>query len=230
MPPVSVVIPACNEAAWLSELLRRVRATGLVQQIVVVDDGSRDDTWQVLAQMTEGTPTLVVARHERNRGKGAAIRTGLALAEGDLVLIQDADLEYDPADYARLLAPFADGSVQAVYGSRNLQPNPRSTQAFYWGGRALSMWANLLYGSRLTDIATGYKVVRTPLLRELGLACDGFEFCEEITAGLLRRGVRIHEVPISYHPRTRAQGKKIRARDGFTALWTLVRLRFSSRK
>jgi glycosyltransferase involved in cell wall biosynthesis len=230
MPNVSVVIPACNEAAWLPEVVARVRATGLVREIVIVDDGSVDDTPRIVRELAVGTPPLVAARHERNRGKGAAIRTGVALARGDIVLVQDADLEYDPADYGRLLAPFADPAVQAVYGSRNLQANPRSTQAFYWGGRGLSWWANALYGSRLTDIATGYKVVRAPLLRELKLACDGFEFCEEITAGLLRRGVSIHEVPISYRPRTRAQGKKIRARDGFTAVWTLCRLRLGRRE
>ena len=234
MPSVSVIIPARDEARTLPEIVRRIRATALVQEIIVVDDGSRDATPGLLetlrddAEAGDARPAvpLRIARHHRSRGKGAAVRTGLAVAAGDVILIQDADLEYDPADYPRLLAPFADPAVQAVYGSRNLQPNPHSSEAFYWGGRALSWAANAIYGARLTDIATGYKVVRMPLLRALGLRCDGFEFCEEITARLLRRGVKIHEVPIAYRPRARAEGKKIRARDGFVALWTLLRLRW----
>lgn len=225
MPRVSVIIPACNEARTLAEIVRRVRAAGLADQIVIVDDGSTDGTAALLPTLASDQPTLDWIRHERTRGKGAAIRTGLRLASGDIVLIQDADLEYDPADSAAVLAPFADSAVHAVYGSRNLRGNPRSSAAFYWGGRALSAWANVLYGARLTDIATGAKAVRAPLIHELNLACDGFEFCEEITARLLRRGVKIHEVPVSYRPRSRAEGKKIRARDGLVALWTLVRLR-----
>lgn len=224
---LTVIIPLHNEARTLAELVRRVRATGLAHEIVAVDDGSTDASAEHLATLAAavGTP-LRLLRHERRRGKGAAVRTGLAVATGDLVVVQDADLEYDPADYAALLAPFHDPAVAVVYGSRNLRcDNGRSNFAFYWGGRFLSAVANLLYGARLTDIATGYKVVRTPLLRELGLRADGFEFCPEVTARLLRRGVVIHEVPISYRPRTRAEGKKIRARDGLIAFATLVRLR-----
>jgi glycosyltransferase involved in cell wall biosynthesis len=172
-------------------------------------------------------PMVRVLRHTQNRGKGAAIRTGLAMVTGDLVLVQDADLEYDPAEYPVLLAPFSDPTVQAVYGSRNLRRNPRSNFAFYWGGRFLSGVANRLFGSHISDEATGYKVVRTSLLRALNLQSEGFEFCAEVTAKLLRRGVRICEVPISYRPRSRAEGKKIRWHDGIVAVWTLVRYRFS---
>jgi dolichol-phosphate mannosyltransferase len=226
---LSVILPAYNEARTLPEIVRRIRATALAFEIIAVDDASTDETPDSLAMLARaaGTPVRVL-RHERNRGKGAAVRTGLASATGDLVLVQDADLEYDPADYAALLAPFDDPAVQAVYGSRNLRPNPRSSPAFYWGGRLLSATANALYGSHLTDIATGYKVVRTELLRSLSLTADGFEFCEEVTAHLLRRRVVIREVPITYAPRTRAEGKKIRARDGFTAIATLLRLRLKS--
>lgn len=228
MPRTTVIIPAYNEERTLPEIVARIRATGLASEIIVADDASTDQTPAVLARLATqpGTPLRSV-RHPHNRGKGAAVRSGLAAAEGDLVLIQDADLEYHPKDYTALLAPFADPAVAVVYGSRNLQANPRSTQAFYWGGRSLSWAANFIYGSRLTDIATGYKIFRTALLRDVRLECDGFEFCEEITARILRRGVRIHEVPISYQPRTRAEGKKIRARDGITAIWTLLRLRFA---
>lgn len=230
LPRVSVILPMHNEAATVAEIVRRVRASGCVQEIIAIDDGSTDGTAAVLATLAEdgGAPPVRVLHHQKRSGKGAAIRTGLAAVTGQLVVIQDADLEYDPADYLALLAPFADARVQAVYGSRNLRANPRSTAAFYWGGRMISVAANLLYGSRLSDIATGYKVIRAPLMRALGLRCDGFEFCPEITAQLLRRGVEIREVPITYRPRTWAEGKKIRARDGVVAIWTLMRLRIGA--
>jgi len=219
---LSVLIPVYNEAATLPEIIRRVHATGLVHELIVIDDGSTDGTPDVLARL----PAVRALRHERNRGKGAAIRTGLAAATGEVVLVQDADLEYDPADYPALLAPLAEAGVQAVYGSRNLQRNPRSSFAFYWGGRLLSGIASGLYGARLTDEATGYKVVRTEVLRALELEADGFEFCAELTAKLIRRGIQIHEVPISYRPRSWAEGKKIRWHHGVTAIWTLVKHRW----
>jgi cellulose synthase/poly-beta-1,6-N-acetylglucosamine synthase-like glycosyltransferase len=224
---LSVIIPVYNEEATLEELIQRVRATGLVDEMIVVDDGSTDKTPAILAQLKcNGQPHLTLLRHPQNRGKGAAMRTGLAAVKGELVLVQDADLEYDPADYPQLLAPFADTTTEVVYGSRNLQRNPRSTSAFYWGGRLLSWITNWLYGSQITDEATGYKVIKTHLLRDIGLETDGFEFCPEVTAKLLRRGVRIQEVPISYHPRSWEEGKKIGWQDGAVAIWTLFRYRF----
>jgi Flp pilus assembly protein TadD len=165
-------------------------------------------------------------RHPVSRGKGAAIRSGLALVSGDVVLVQDADLEYDPADYSALLAPFDDPVVAAVYGSRNRRANPRSSFSFYWGGRLLSAITNLLYSSRITDESTGYKLVRTDLIRSLDLRTDGFDFCAELTGKLLRRGVTIHEVPISYRPRSFAEGKKIRFSDGLIAIRMLTTVRF----
>jgi glycosyltransferase involved in cell wall biosynthesis len=228
MMKLSVIIPVYNEAATLEEIINQVRATQLVHEIIVVDDGSSDDSPAILACLQQsGRPRLTILSHPRNRGKGAAMRTGLAAVTGDLVLIQDADLEYSPQDYPALLAPFVDPAVEVVYGSRNLQRNPKSSFAFYWGGRLLSWFTNWLYGSRITDEATGYKVIKTKLLRDLGLETDGFEFCPEVTAKLLRRGVRIREVPISYNPRSWTEGKKIQWYDGVIAIWTLIRYRLS---
>jgi glycosyltransferase involved in cell wall biosynthesis len=229
-PKLSVIIPVYNEAGTLEEIIRRVRATGLVDELLVVDDGSADDSAAILARLANaGAPPLRILRHPRNQGKGAAMQTGLAAATGDVVLVQDADLEYNPADYPTLLAPFADQRVDVVYGSRNLRRNPQSSFSFYWGGRMLSWVTNLLYGSRITDEATGYKVIRTSLLREMGLERAGFEFCSEVTAKLLRQRVRIHEVPISYQPRSREEGKKIQWSDGLVAIQTLLKYRFSRR-
>lgn len=224
---LSIIIPAYNEEATLAEIIQRVRATGRASEIIVVDDGSTDRTPQILAELAEaGQPPLRLLRHQTNRGKGAAMRTGLVAVTGEVVLVQDADLEYDPADYPALLAPFADPAVAVVYGSRNLRRNPRSSFTFYWGGRLLSWIANGLTGARLTDEATGYKVFKTGLLRDLDLETDGFEFCPEVTTKLLRRGVPIHEVPISYHPRSWNEGKKIKWYDGLIAIWTMIKYRF----
>jgi len=231
MMKLSIIVPVYNEETTLEEIIKRIRATGLAYEIIAVDDGSTDQSPAILTKLeNSGEPPLRLLRHKRNRGKGAAMRTGLDAVAGDLVLVQDADLEYDPADYAALLAPFADSPVEVVYGSRNLQRNPRSSWSFYWGGRLLSWIANGLYGSHITDEATGYKVIKTDLLRDLGLETDGFEFCPEVTGKLLQRGVDIHEVPISYYPRSWDQGKKIQWFDGVIAIWTLVKYRFFVRE
>jgi glycosyltransferase involved in cell wall biosynthesis len=230
---LSVLIPAYNEAATVAAVLERVTRVGVPGTeigIVVVDDGSTDGTADrvrafIATDPAGGRVRLVT---QPNGGKGAAIRTGLRQADGDYVLVQDADLEYDPADYARLVTAARDGAASVVYGSRNLHGrNPRSSLMFYWGGRLLSVWANLLYGSRLTDYATCYKLVDRRLMESLGLSCNGFEFCAEITAKVLRRGLAIVEVPVSYAPRSVAEGKKIRARDGLIAAWTFLRIRLA---
>lgn len=230
MVKLSVIIPVYNESVTVEEIIRRVWTTSLAYEIIVVDDGSQDDSVEIVRQLQfVAKPHLILLQHSKNRGKGAAIRTGLEAVTGDLVLVQDADLEYDPCDYVNLLKPFnEDPTVQVVYGSRNLRRNPRSSQMYYWGGRMLSWIANWLYGSRITDEATGYKVVQTELLRSIGLETDGFEFCPELTAKLLQRGVAICEVPITYRPRTREEGKKIQWYDGAIAVWTLIKYRFFS--
>ena len=224
---VSVLIPAYNEAGTIARCLEAVygRNPGRDLEVIIVDDGSTDGTAKSAeAAARAGTKVL---KHEKNSGKGTAIRTALAAATGEVVLIQDADLEYDPADYAALLKPFEEGRADVVYGSRILRSdNGRSYARYYWGGRVLSWWTNLLYGSSVTDEPTCYKVFKTSLLRSLNLQCTGFEFCPEATAKILRRGIAIHEVPISYHPRRIEEGKKIRWHDGVIALWTLLKLRF----
>jgi len=181
----------------------------------------------VLARLATELPIRVLY-HEVNGGKGAAIRTALAEAHGTFTIIQDADLEYDPEEYPRLLAPIVEGRTNVVYGSRYLaHTNPLPLTHFKVAVLLLNAMANLLYGTRLTDEATCYKMFRTSLLRSLPLRCERFEFCPEVTARVAKRGERILEIPITYHYRTKAQGKKIGWRDGFEAIWTLLRYRFS---
>ncbi len=196
---------------------------GCTREIIVIDDGSDDGTVQFLNTYGAG---IKVLRNECNRGKGAAIRAAFEVATGDVVLIQDGDLEYDPNDYAALLAPILQSEADVVYGSRFLG----SAHGMRWPNRAgnfvLTAATNLLYRSKLSDQATGYKVLRADLLKRLAIQADGFEFCSELTAKILRAGLRIHEVAITYHARTVADGKKVRAKDAFKALLTLMKFRF----
>jgi glycosyltransferase involved in cell wall biosynthesis len=227
VPLLSVLVPAYNERDTVETLLRRVLAVPVDKDVVVVDDGSSDGTREVLARLARELPIRVLY-HERNRGKGAAIRTALAEARGEVVIIQDADLEYDPNDYPRLLEPIVRGETNVVYGSRYLgHTNPLPFTHFKVAVLLLNAMANLLYGTRITDEATCYKMFRTSLIRSLPLQCVRFEFCPEVTARVAKRGERILEVPIRYRYRTRAQGKKIGWRDGFEAIWTLLRYRFT---
>jgi glycosyltransferase involved in cell wall biosynthesis len=227
---VTIVIPCFNEERTLATLLERVLAAppaDVEKEIVVVNDGSTDRSPEIAAEFARRAPGVVRAeRLPSNRGKGAAVRVGFALATGDVVLVQDADLEYDPNEYPKLLAPFADPKIQAVYGSRIQGSTNRSYSHYYWGGRLVTWFCNLLYGTRITDEPTGYKAFRRDLLRSIPLESDGFEFCPEITARVLRRGVKIHEVPIGYRPRKFDEGKKINWRDGLVAIWTLLRWRW----
>jgi len=221
-------VPVYNERNTVVEVVRRMRAVelpdGIEREIIVVDDGSTDGTRDVLRQL--GDSTVRVLAHEGNRGKGAAVRTGLALATGDYVLIQDADLEYDPEDWPRLIAPVTRGRARVVYGSR-FTGERRNMLLLHWiGNRLLSLVTNVLFNSTLSDMETCYKLVDRSLLNGLELRSDRFDIEPEITAKILKRGIRIYEVPISYMGREFDEGKKITWRDGFAALWTLVKFRF----
>jgi len=222
---LSVIIPVYNEAPSIELVIERVRATGLPREIIVVDDGSTDDTFARLSKLRWG---LRLIRHKGNRGKGAAIRTGLDYATGEFVIIQDADTEYDPADYPALLKPLTTGESNVVYGVRQ-SDTPRRGPLLFFGVKLLTLLTNLLYGCRIHDEATGYKAFRLSLLRRIELECERFEFCPEVTAKICRVGEHIAEVPISYRPRTIKAGKKLRWTDGVSALLTLVRYRFQAR-
>ena len=223
---LSVIVPVFNERSTVAEIVRRMRAVELPleREIVIVDDGSYDGTGDVLTQLRDSTVRVV--GHGVNRGKGAAIRTGLEIATGDLVLIQDADLEYDPEDWPRLLAPVLKGRARVVYGSR-FTGERRNMLFLHWvGNRFLSLVTNVLYNSTLSDMETCYKLFDRRVLDGIRLRADRFDFEPEFTAKVLRRRIRIYEVPISYAGREPNEGKKITWQDGVTALWTLVKYRF----
>ncbi len=223
---LSVIMPVFNEVWTLTAIVERVLANPICHELIMVDDGSTDGSRDLLARMDDRRIKCIY--HDNNQGKGAAIRTGLKYVSGDVVIIQDADLEYDPSDYQQVVAPIANGDANVVYGSRISGDNPMSSAAFYWGGRVLSFITNCLYGSRITDEPTCYKAFRAEVLKKLDLKCTGFEFCPEVTAKVLKAGIDIVEVPITYAPRSTKQGKKIKLRDGIQAVWTLIRYRFSS--
>lgn len=229
---VSVIIPVYNEFRTLEQVLARVLQAplpeGCSKEIVVIDDGSTDGTGRILRERVEAG-IVRAHRSAQNLGKGAAIRAGIALVSGEIVIIQDGDLEYDPNDYARLIEPILSGAADIVYGARFGGKPTGMAWKNRLANRVLTLAANLLYDARITDEATAYKAFRTGVLRGLRLECRRFEFCPEVTAKVRRLGYRIREVPISYTARGIAEGKKIRARDGFEALWTLVKYRFVRR-
>ncbi|MBN2499871.1 MAG: glycosyltransferase family 2 protein [Anaerolineales bacterium] len=223
---ITAIMPVYNEEDTLREIVKRVKDVGLVNEILIVDDGSVDGTREILKEL-EQLPDVNVILKERNQGKGSAVITGIKAAQGDIIIIQDADLEYDPRDYPGLFKPLEEGIADVVYGSRFLG-GPRRPILFWnmVANKILTFVTNILYNNILTDMETGYKVFRKEVVEGMTLHARGFEFEPEFTAKLLKRNVRIYEVPISFNPRPYDEGKKIKAKDGFIAMWALIKYRF----
>lgn len=223
---LSVIIPVYNEANNINEIIKRVQAQKLANEIIIVDDGSSDGTRDLL-KVLDGKKKVRVILHERNQGKGAAVVTGLKASKGDVLLIQDADLEYDPRDYPHILRPIEEGLADVVYGSRFLGGARRV--AMFWhmiANKLLTVMTNILYDTILTDMETGYKVFRRNVIEGMTIRAKRFDFEPEFTAKILKRHHRIFEVPITFNPRDYSQGKKIKLKDAFEAVWTLLKYRF----
>ena len=228
-PLISVLVPAFDEQRTIEEVLDRALDLDLNTEIIVVDDGSRDGTAAIVERVATSHPATVrLLRHAANRGKGAALRTALAASRGAVVVIQDADLEYEPAEIPQMVQPIVDGYADVVYGTRLRGGRPQRAHMFWHlvGNRALSLLTNVLYNTTISDMETGFKAFRGDLIRSIPLTSDDFRIEAEITAKLLRRpGLRLYEIPISYYGRTYAEGKKITWRDGYRAAGALVRFR-----
>ena len=224
-PFLSILMPALNEGRTISQVLDAVLASPVDLELILVDDGSTDRTWELMESRAAADPRVHAYRHRVNRGKGAAIRTALEKARGEVILIQDADLEYDPADYAHLLDPIRSGQATVVYGSRAFSSHTAYSYWYVIGNRLVTLATNVIYNCYLSDMETGYKVMPRVVALSLDLQARGFELEPEITAKLLRSGQRIYEVPISYAARSRTEGKKLTAMDGVRAIRTLVRYR-----
>lgn len=226
---LSIIIPVYNEKKTIFEILKKIDEVDLEplafkKEIIIVDDASTDGTKEAL-NLLEGKCRIVY--HQKNQGKGAAIKSGLKYVRGDYVIIQDADLEYDPRDYRKLLDCALKNDAQVVYGSRRLNSENRySHYSFYLGGIFLNWAANIIYGLKITDESTGYKLFKADFLKSIPLKSQRFEFCPEVTAKIAKRRVKIYEVPINYFPRHTSEGKKIKWRDGLTAIWTLIKYKF----
>ena len=223
-------MPVYNEARTVAAAVERILAVplGVEREVIAVDDGSTDGTRDLLAALGKKHPELRVAMHERNAGKGAALRTGFKAATGDIVAIQDADMEYDPSDFPALLAPILDGHADVVFGSRFLGGGPHRV-CFFWhaqGNRLITAFSNMMTNLNLTDVEVGSKMFRKPVLDAIALREDRFGFEIEVTAKVARGRWRIYEVPISYYGRSYAEGKKITWRDGFRAMWCILKYRF----
>jgi glycosyltransferase involved in cell wall biosynthesis len=229
-PCLSVVMPVYNEAATVAEVIRVVLAQRPVQQLVIVDDCSTDGTWNQLQPLAQTEPRIKLVRHEVNQGKGAALRTGISFATAPVVVIQDADLEYDPAEYHRLLAPILAGKADVVFGSRFLGGSAGAHRVlYYWhsvGNNLLTTFSNMATDLNLTDMETCYKTFRREIIQQIKIEENRFGFEPEITAKVAKLKVRIYEVSISYYGRTYAEGKKIGWRDGFRALWCICKYNF----
>ncbi len=246
MPKLSAIVPVYNEKETVVELIERTRRVPVDKEIVVIDDGSSDGTSALLQKQYSNTEGVKLLFHKKNQGKGSAIRTGIAAATGDILIMQDADLEYDPQDFLTILRKFDDKAVHVVYGSRFQGYKKRDfikmwvqnrffgakheikRLHLFFGVQTLNLLANILFSAKITDEATCYKAFRREVLSKISLKCKRFEFCPEVTAKVRKAGYIIHEVPISYHPRSAQEGKKLNWTDGFDAIWTLIKYRFVS--
>ena len=223
---VSVIIPVYNEEKTFLELLNKVKKTNIKKEIIIVNDGSKDKTKEILQKIKD--PNITIINHERNQGKGTAIRTGLNKAIGDIIIIQDADLEYDPSDYERLIAPIVKGEASVVYGTRMFSLSKKDMHTLhYYGNRVLTLITNMIFRSKLSDMETCYKVFKKDVIKNINpLRAKRFDIEPELTAKFLKNGYKIYEVPIKFNPRTFKEGKKITWLDGLKALYYLVKYRF----
>lgn len=221
---LSVIIPVYNEKKTILKILEKVLKVPVEKEVIIVDDGSNDGTTEILKEIKDERVKVIFK--EKNEGKGAAIREGLKYMTGDVFVVQDADLEYDPMDWIKMLKLMEEKNASVVFGSRILGKSKKSSFVFYLGGRILSMLANFLYNAQITDEPTCYKMIKRDVINSINLKCKRFEFCPEITAKVRKLGYKIYEVPISYNPRTIKEGKKIRWKDGLIAIWTLIKYRF----
>jgi dolichol-phosphate mannosyltransferase len=233
-PLLSVVIPAYNEINTIKDILEKVKSIKIPKEVVVIDDGSTDGTREFLKKLKD--KEVRVFFNKANKGKSYSVRIGIKEAKGEIIIIQDADLEYDPEDYYKLVKPIQEGRTKVVYGTRFperkghpslLHPYQKLSNSFYFGNKILTMMSNILYGANITDEPTCYKVFDAKVLKSLKLNSERFEFCPEVTAKVRKKGHKILEVPIKYYPRSVEEGKKINWKDGLEAVWTLIKYRIS---
>ena len=226
MVQLSVIIPSYNEKTTIREIIKRVQEVPINKEIILIDDFSTDGTREILKNEYSKKDNVTVLFHKKNQGKGAAIRTGLKHIKGDIVIIQDADLEYDPNDYPKLIEPIINKETEVVYGSRFLgNKNQHLYNLNMLATRILTIMANILYNAKITDEPTCYKVFTKKAIKSVDLKCEKFEFCPEVTAKIRKNGYKIKEIPINYNPRSIEEGKKINWKDGVQAIWTLIKYR-----
>jgi dolichol-phosphate mannosyltransferase len=229
MKSISFIVPAYNEEKTIATVLEKLIKldVGLEKEIIVVDDGSKDKTLEIVKKIKEESNSIIlIASHNTNYGKGRAINTGFKKASGDIVTIQDADLEYNLEDFKRLVKPLVQGKTKVVYGSRFLKKNAKGYSLFYIGNKFLSLMTSIIYFRKITDMETCYKLFSREVVKDLNIQSDGFALEPEITSKILKKGYKILELPIDYFPRNKKEGKKIKISDGFKALWTLIKYRF----
>ena len=227
---ISVVIPVYNEESTLQKIFTLIKKTRIPSEILIIDDGSTDSTSQIIKQLQED-PSVRVITFPVNRGKGAAVSAGIKAAHGEIIILQDADLEYNPGEYKKLLKPFEKNQAEVVYGVRFMTTKKETSYFLHFiANKILTQITNILYKSNLNDMETGYKIFRKDIFEQLQIKADGFDFEPEFTAKLLKRKIKIYEVPITFKPRNYAQGKKIKLFDALVAVWTLIKVRFLDSK